>query len=137
MTIKIEATRHELEKIETLARTVDTVLDGGDSPSWRDVLYEVQEMLAEAETRETEPLIKDDKIRKAVRAWAEVNEIAEVCAVPIKDAEGACLYWELENIAWRQTITICFRGDLPDTLEELGTYTIEELCGSSSDEEGK
>lgn len=84
-----------------------------------------------------EPLIKDDKIRKIVKEWAKVNKIAEVLAVPIKDAEGAYLYWELENIAWRQTITICFRGKLPDTLEDLGTYTIEELCGSSPDEEEK
>ena len=76
-----------------------------------------------------EPLIKDDRIRKIVKEWAKVNEIAQVLVVPVKDAEGAYLYWELENIAWRQTITICFRGELPDTLEALGTYTIEELCG--------
>lgn len=84
-----------------------------------------------------EPLIKDDKIRKIVKEWAKVDKIAEVCAVPIKDAEGACLYWELESMTWGQSIAICFRGELPDTLEDLGTYTIEELCGSSSDEEGK
>ena len=84
-----------------------------------------------------EPLIKDEKIRQIIKEWAKVNKIAEVLVVPIKDAEGAYLYWELENIAWRQTITICFRGKLPDTLEDLGTYTIEELCGSSSDEEGE
>ena len=84
-----------------------------------------------------EPLIKDEKIRQIIKEWAKVNKIAEVLVVPIKDAEGAYLYWELENIAWRQTITICFRGKLPDTLEDLGTYTIEELCGSSPDEEEK
>ena len=84
-----------------------------------------------------EPLIKDDKIRKIIKAWAKVNKIAGVCAVPIKDAEGACLYWELESIEWGQPTTICFRGELPDTLEDLGTYTIEELCGGSSDEEEK
>ena len=135
MTIKIEATHHDLVKIKNLTMAVDTVLDGGDCPSWRDVMYEVQEMLTEAELCEAEPLIKDEKIRKAVRAWAEANKMAEAWFVPIKDADGAYLYWELESIAWGQPMTICFSGEPPDALEDLGTYTIEKLCGSSSDEE--
>ena len=84
-----------------------------------------------------EPLIKDDKIRQIVKAWAEVNEVESVFITAVKDPENGYLYWELAGIAWEQTITICFGGELPDTLETLGAYTIEELCGSSSDEEGK
>ena len=134
MTIKIEATPHELEKIETLAKMVDTVLDGGDSPSWRDVLYEVQEMLAQAETREAEPLIKDGKTRQTIKAWAKVNDIAKVLVTAVKAPENGYLYWELAGIAYEQTITICFDGELPDALEDLGTYTIEELCGEEEEE---
>lgn len=137
MTIKIEATRHELEKIKTLARNVGTVLDGGDFPSWRDVMYEVQEMLAEAELCEVEPLIKDEKIRQTIKTWAKVNEIESVFITAVKSPENGYLYWELAGVEWEQSISICFGGELPDTLETLGTYTIEELCGSSSDEEEK
>lgn len=84
-----------------------------------------------------EPLIKDDKIRQIIKAWAKINEITSVFVTVIKDPESGCLCWELAGVEWEQSISICFGGDLPDTLEDLGTYTIEELCGSSSDEEGK
>lgn len=79
MTIKIEATHHDLVKIKELAKSVDLVLNAlGTASSWRDVMCEVQELLAEAEIREAEPLIKDDKVRKAVRAWAEANNAGRV-----------------------------------------------------------
>lgn len=119
MTIKIEATPHELEKIETLARMVDTVLDGGDFPSWRDVMYEVQEMLAEAETREVKPLIKDEKVRKAVRAWAKANNTERVAIQNnyCLSAEGD----EIENIVFASPIFRDIDDDVP--------YTITELCG--------
>ena len=119
MTIKIEATRHELEKIENLARNVDTVLDGGDFPSWRDVMYEVQEMLAEAETRETEPLIEDEKTRKAVRAWAEAQGLVEVyCA-----SNGYEIYGGVDGSA------IQFKGEPFPFADKNRAYTITELCG--------
>ena len=68
-----------------------------------------------------EPLIKDEKIRKAVRAWAEACFIETVeydeywvsfrrddKTISFKD-EGRCLgFYELEN---------------------SGDYTIDELCG--------
>ena len=119
MTIKIEAMPHELEKIENLARMVDTVLDGGDSPSWRDVMYEVQEMLTEAELCEAEPLIKDDKIRKAVRAWAEANNTERVAIQNsyCLSAEGD----ENENIVF----AFPFFKDIDYNV----SYTITELCG--------
>lgn len=81
-----------------------------------------------------EPLIKDDKIRQTIKTWADVNEITSVFITVIKDAEGGYLYWELAGVEWEQSISICFGGELPDTLEDLGTYAIEELCG---DEEAK
>lgn len=124
MTIKIEATRHELEKIKTLAGMVDTVLDGGDFPSWRDVLCEVQEMLAEAEIREAGPLIKDDKIRKAVRAWAEANNAGRV-----DKQNNYCL--STEEDADRD---IVFASPIFKELDHNVSYTITELCG---EEEGE
>lgn len=138
MTIKIEATRHDLAKIKELAKSVDLVLNVLGTPSsWRDVMSEVQELLAEAELCEVEPLIKDDKVRQIIKAWAKVNEVESVLITAVKAPEHGYLYWELASIAWEQTITICFDGELPDTLEDLGIYTIEELCGSPSDEEKK
>lgn len=123
MTIKIEATRRELEEIKNLARTVDTVLDGGDFPSWRDVMYEVQEMLAEVELCEAEPLIKDDKIRKAVRAWAEAQGLTEVyCA-----SNGYEVYGGVDDSG------IQFKGEPFPFADKNRTYTIEELCGEEKE----
>lgn len=119
MTIKIEAMPHELEKIENLARMVDTVLDGGDSPSWRDVMYEVQEMLTEAELCEAEPLIKDDKIRKAVRAWAEANNAGRVDI-----QNNYCLSTEDDT-----DIDIVFASPIFKDIDSNVSYTITELCG--------
>lgn len=81
----------------------------------------------------SEPLIKDDKIRQIIKAWAKVNEVESVFITAVKDPENGYLYWELAGIAWEQTITICFGGEPPDTLEDLGTYTIEELCGEEEE----
>lgn len=119
MTIKIEATPHELEKIETLARTVDTVLDGGSFLSWRDVMSEIQKMLAEAELCEVVPLIKDGKIRKVVRAWAEGRNIESVHY----DA-----FWGGFR---RDNSSITVWEELP--LEDNKFYTIDELCGEEKE----
>lgn len=117
MTIKIEATRHELEKIKTLAGMVDTALST-DAPS-RGLLSEVQEMLAEAEIREAEPLIKDEKIRKAVRAWDEGSNIESVHY----DA-----FWRGFR---RDNSSITVWEELP--LEDNKFYTIDELCGEEKE----
>ena len=119
MTIKIEATRHELEKIKNLTLAVGTVLDSGDSPSWRNVLYEIKEMLAEVELCEADPLIKGEKTRKAVRAWAEANNTEKVAIQNnyCLSAEGD----EMENIVFASPV---FK-DIDDEV----SYTIAELCG--------
>lgn len=62
-----------------------------------------------------EPLIKDEKIRKVVRAWADGNMATRVQY----DA-----FWRgLRN----RDSTITVWEELP--LEDNGTYTIAELCG--------
>lgn len=127
MTIKIEATRHELEKIENLARNVDTVLGGWGFPSWRDVLCEVQEMLAtvelcEVKTRETKPLIKDEKIRQVVKAWADLygyKFVTHRFYTTTTDHRWSLLARESQEISLPEI----------DELDEAKDYTIEELCG--------
>ena len=123
MTIEIKATRHELEKIKNLTLAVDTVLDGGDFPSWRDVMYGVQEMLTEAELCEAGPLIKDDKIRKAVRAWAEANNAGRV-----DKQNNYCL--STEEDADRD---IVFASPIFKELDHNVSYTITELCGEGEE----
>lgn len=54
MAIEIEATKHDYKRIEHLKGMVDTVLEGGNTPSERDVLLEVQEMLSDALIKEVE-----------------------------------------------------------------------------------
>lgn len=71
-----------------------------------------------------EPLIKDEKIRKAVRAWAE--------AMGVKTVEYDD-YWQSFR---RDNSTICFRdnGDYYfEKLENGKTYTIAELCGEEKE----
>ena len=119
MTIKIEATPHELARIKDLTLAVDMVLDGGGLPLWRDVMYEVQEMLAEAELCEAGPLIKDDKIRKAVRAWAEANNTERVAI-----QNNYCLSTEGDE---DENIVFCI--PIFKDIDHNVSYTIEELCG--------
>lgn len=72
-----------------------------------------------------EPLIKDKKIRKAVRAWCEANEIE---TVEYDD------YWVLFR---RDDKTISFKDE--DSclgfyeLENGRDYTIDELCGEEEE----
>ena len=65
-----------------------------------------------------EPLIKDEKVRKAVKAWADANKIDKcVC----KD-EMHCITFETER-----GMFISFEYAVPIPPE--GHYTIAELCG--------
>ena len=66
-----------------------------------------------------EPLIKDEKIRKAVRAWAEANELDKLSLAN----NGYEIYGGLDDTVMQ------FVGEpLPfDNTDK--TYTIAELCG--------
>lgn len=70
-----------------------------------------------------EPLIKDEKIRKAVRAWAETNSIRGI-SYSARLYESSCLLTDIGGDQW----SIEFVGWIP-TLEDGKTYTIDELCG--------
>ena len=70
-----------------------------------------------------EPLIKDEKIRKAVRAWAEVNNITQV----FYDAE-----WDA-FVSNDFKIEFDYDFDRHDGLNDKKTYTIAELCGEEEE----
>ena len=67
----------------------------------------------------TEPIIKDEKIRKAVRAWAEGSNFQSVHY----DAFWTCFR--------RGDSSITVWEELP--LEDNKAYTIDELCGEEEE----
>lgn len=74
-----------------------------------------------------EPLIKDEKIRKAVRAWAEVNSIGNARYTEIPD-RILCVLTDTDD----NDYDIHFVGHIP-TLEDGDDYTIDELCGEGEE----
>lgn len=70
-----------------------------------------------------EPLIKDEKIRKALRAWAEANKIIEVC------------YDAVWNGFRLDAIRCNFDYDFEKHvgLVDACHYTIAELCGEEEE----
>lgn len=80
-----------------------------------------------------EPLIKDEKIRKAVRAWADMNDIRfiHMCSRTRKEnarivgqnAVGRTFTMEIAN---EYEIRICFK-------DYKECYTIAELCGEEEE----
>ena len=76
-----------------------------------------------------EPLIKDEKIRKAVRAWAEANVInsGHYHNTDIKfNATEHRLQWIQTSIEFNNIMGF-------DNLEDGETYTIDELCGEEEE----
>lgn len=71
-----------------------------------------------------EPLIKDEKIRKAVRAWAEANNFLDEIEV---HSLTAGTRFSIENY------DIEFLGYFIYDLEFNKTYTITELCGEEEE----
>lgn len=71
----------------------------------------------------TKPLIKDEKIRKAVRAWAEaIDENDNLIVSYSMKYHYCCIYADNRG----STALIVFNKKLE--IEE-GSYTITELCG--------
>lgn len=71
-----------------------------------------------------EPLIKDEKVRKAVRAWAEANNFFDEIEV---HSLTAGTRFSIENY------DIEFLGYFIYDLESNKTYTIAELCGEDEE----
>lgn len=70
-----------------------------------------------------EPLIKDSKIRKAVRAWAEANEVDKVYVYGIGDGKEYLELYEQDNGMSRISIKT------QDGIWFGKVYTVTELCG--------
>ena len=73
-----------------------------------------------------EPLIKDEKVRKAVRAWAEAID-AETLFVEQANFDGEFL--ELTDVI----SSIRFAVKRPKDIKAGERYTIEELCGEEEE----
>ena len=92
---------------------------------------EVEELLEQHTP--TEPLIKDEKIRKAVRAWAEMNDLRfvhlssrtrkENARIVGQNALGRTFTMEIDN---EYEIRVCFK-------DYKECYTISELCGEEEE----
>ena len=72
-----------------------------------------------------EPLIKDEKVRKAVRAWAEVNEIIKAFVVLNKNMNWIVYGDDID----RNRFMIEFFDRVVSENDETKNYSIEELCG--------
>lgn len=94
------------------------------------VYHSLAELNADWEDyKPTEPLIKDEKIRKAVRAWAEANVInsGHYHNTDIKfNATEHRLQWIQTSIEFNDIMGF-------DNLEDGETYTIDELCGEEEE----
>lgn len=88
-----------------------------------DSLSEAKEELSNWEDVK-EPLIEDEKIRKAVRAWAEVNELEPDYEVRYSSNSFSLISWQA-NIEFNTAI---------EGLKGEEKYTITELCGEEEDE---
>ncbi len=78
-----------------------------------------------------EPLIKDEKIRKAVRAWAEANGIKEII---IFDYSNNAPYTPVGAVDFAQNsgrLEIRFRTE--ERFDTDSIYTIDELCGEEQE----
>ena len=77
-----------------------------------------------------EPLIKDEKIRKAVRAWVNANRWTDDVRLEFNDF-GYHESWSLEQHTDNNEIH--FSGRMPNCMHKQ-LYTITELCGEDEDE---
>lgn len=74
-----------------------------------------------------EPLIKDERTRRVIRAWAEVNSVEEVLYAERTDKS----LFVLTDMGGDDT-SIMFVGWIP-TLKDGADYTIDELCGEEEE----
>ena len=93
------------------------------------VYYSISELNADWEDyKPAEPLIKDEKIRKAIRAWAEANEREHLLVIKsggrleISDGSPHLIY-----------ISFHVDNDTLKSLDDRTYYHIAELCGQEEE----
>lgn len=74
-----------------------------------------------------EPLIKDEKIRKAVRAWAESLGVDKVFV------EKPSFEHNRFILSVSGYYEIGFDIDIPENIKPCKSYTIDELCGEEEE----
>lgn len=80
-------------------------------------------------TRSTgEPRIEDEKVRRVVKTWAELNSIKRVVYVEAINESSCCLTDMGEGC-----YCIKFVGCI-STLKDCKEYTIDELCGKGEND---
>ena len=91
---------------------------------WEEFNY-LTELNAEWEDyKPAEPLIKDEKVRKAVRAWWEANKI---------DSQDTIRFDAIEHsLTWVNTAIEFNESKALSDLEKVD-YTIAELCGEEEE----
>lgn len=77
---------------------------------------------------EPAPLITDEKIRKAVRAWAELNKSKQVVYVEYTASTDYCCLADMDNGCY----CIKFVGRI-SALKDGEEYTIDEICGGKEE----
>ena len=98
--------------------STETGLDKGEVVDWVERVFKLE--LAE-------PLIKDEKIRKAVRAWAEANSIKEIIIFDCGNNAPYTPVGAVEFAGNASRLKILFRTE--ERFDTNRIYTIEELCG--------
>ena len=90
--------------------------------------YTISELNADCEDVE-EPIIKDKKIRKSLREWAEANDIKEII---IFDCINGRPYINAGNVEFAENachLKIQFRTEEKFNTDKI--YTVNELCGDN------
>ena len=82
----------------------------------------------------TLPLIKDEKSRKSVRAWAEANDYEEDDNYEFNDFQTGYKSWSLEHKSNGDYNEIHFNGGINfEKVRHQSLYTIAELCGEEKE----
>ena len=98
---------NECKEIDTETRSLEKVLE-----VWEDY-------------KPAEPLIEDEKIRKAVKAWAEANDFERLEVTHSRKHT-------LRIMDEKQDVEIFFRKDgMPEIDERV--YSLSELCGEEEE----
>ena len=95
-----------------------------------DKVEDLMDDYAAYEQAKPEPLIKDEKIRKAVRAWAEANGVSELFSY---EAVSGCPFWYIMAYRGEGGLTLDLWGEFPKELTNDKSYTIAELCGEEEE----
>lgn len=113
------------------------IIPGGNMSYYYDSLAELNEDWEDY--KPAEPIIKDKKVRKAVRAWAKVNKIErlgiqkiETEARGLEDSWFAITGQDSNNCLW----TIEIHASYSETVRKNykgGAVSITELCGEEEE----